>query len=97
MEASAEHNRNVAWKHKRTAAEEGGVEVLDLVESELPGLYTSGCRIVPLAGSRKVAVKLARVVCMSLGISATEAIVHFVSLVVFRNDLSPQHLASSSC
>ena len=51
----------MAWKRKRIAAEEGGVAVLDPVELELPGLYTSACRIVPLARSRKVAGKRARV------------------------------------
>lgn len=85
------------WKRKRTAAEENGVAVLDPVELELPGLYTSACRGVPLARSRKVAGKRARVLCMAVGTSARLAIVHSVSLVVFRNDLSPQHLVSSSC
>jgi hypothetical protein len=49
------HNRNVAWKRRHTAAEEGGVEVLDPAESELPGLYTSEGRAVPLVRLRKVA------------------------------------------
>ena len=49
------HNRNVAWKRRHAVAEEGGVEVLDPAESELPGLYTSAGRVVPLVHLKKVA------------------------------------------
>ena len=51
----------MAWKHRHTAADEGCVEILDPVELELPGLYTSACRVVPLVDLGKVAVKRAQV------------------------------------